>query len=97
MAKTTKTPKKSYDPQFKAKVSIEALSQASTTEAVAKQFSINKTQANSWRNQLKDNAYTLFMKGKQEVYEDKQETIDNLQQLLGQEAMEIAQLKKKSR
>ena len=34
------------------------------------------------------------MKGKQEVYEDKQETIDQLQQILGQQTVEISQLKK---
>ncbi|SFW90168.1 IS3 family transposase [Chitinophaga sancti] len=94
MSKLKKTAKKSYDPVFKATVALEALSLLSTAEAVAKHHGVNKTQVNLWRNIIKEQAHTLFVKGRVDVYDDKQAIIDEQQQLIGQQALEINTLKK---
>ncbi|QJB35923.1 transposase [Chitinophaga oryzae] len=95
MAKKTTTPKKNYDAQFKAEVAIAALSGTVTTDGIARQFKVNKTQVNSWRNILKQNAPQLFTRGKQNVFVDHTEQIDELKRMIGELTMENNLLKKK--
>jgi len=97
MTTKPKLPKKNYDAPFKAKVALDALSQLHTADAVAKKYGVNKTQVNLWRNIIRDQAVTLFVKGKADVYDDKQSIIDEQQQVIGQLTMELSQLKKKLR
>jgi transposase-like protein len=94
MAKKQTPQKKTYDPQFKAEVAIMALSQMHTAEAVAKHFGVNKTQVNSWRNILKDNAAQLFVKGKHDLLPDNSEEVAELKRKIGHLVMENELLKK---
>jgi transposase-like protein len=97
MAKKVTTQKKTYDPVFKAEVAIMALSQMHTAEAVAKHFGVNKTQVNSWRNLLKENAPQLFTKGKHDLLPDNSEEITQLKEIIGTLTVENSLLKKKLR
>jgi len=97
MTKKTTSPKKIYDARFKADVALMALSELHTADAVAKHFAVHKTQVNSWRNILKENAPQLFVKGKHELLPDNSEEIDRYKQLIGELTLENNLLKKKSR
>lgn len=97
MAKRTTTQKKIYDAKFKAEVALMALSELHTAEAVAKHFSVHKTQVASWRNILKENAAQLFVKGRHELLPDNSEEIGRYKEVIGDLTMENTLLKKKLR
>ncbi len=75
MAKRSTTQKKIYDAKFKAEFALMTLSELHTAEAVAKHFSVHKTQVASWRNILKENAAQLFVKGRHDLLPDNSEEI----------------------
>jgi transposase-like protein len=97
MAKRTYTAKKIYDAKFKAEVALMALSELHTADAVAKHFAVHKTQVNSWRNVLKENAAQLFVKGKHELLPDNTDEIDGYKRIIGELTVENSLLKKKLR
>ena len=65
-----------------------------TAEAIAKANGINKTQVNLWRNVIRDNAPTLFIKGKIDLIDNRQSIIEEQQAVIGQLTLENMQLKK---
>ncbi len=89
-----KTPKKTYTAEFKAKVVLQAISMQHTAEAIAKANGINKTQVNLWRNVIRDNAPTLFVKGKIDLIDNRQSIIEKQQAVIGHLTLENMQLKK---
>lgn len=53
-----------HDPEFKARVAIEALKNIRTASEIAKEFQIHPAQVSDWKKQMLDGASDLFGAGK---------------------------------
>lgn len=58
--KTKKEERKSYSPEYKAKVALESLKGYTTDEKLSKVLGLNKTMIASWRKRLVNSAPSLF-------------------------------------
>jgi len=86
-----------FSDEFKAKVALEALKGQKTTAELASEYQVHPTQINVWRNQLKENMASVFGKPDNKVIKEKDETIEQLQKIVGQMTLEHDWLKKKLR
>lgn len=87
-----------HDPEFKARVAIEALKNIRTTAQIAKEFEIHPAQVSDWKKQMLDGATVLFGAGKVKHSEEEFEAEKNqLHAKIGPQAVEIDFLKKKSK
>ena len=87
-----------HDPEFKARVAIEALKNIRTASEIAKEFQIHPAQVSDWKKQMLDGASDLFGAGKKKsAEEDLEAQKDNLHAKIGQQAIEIDFLRKKSK
>ena len=88
--------KKSFSSEFKAKVAIEALKGHKTINELASEFEVHPTQINSWKKQLLEGSKHLFSgKNEKDVASVSQER-DRLYTQIGQLAVELDWLKKKT-
>lgn len=55
--------RKQYNPQFKAKVALEAIRGEKTISELVSQYEVHATLINNWKRQLLDEASSLFEKG----------------------------------
>lgn len=93
-----KSKRRRHDPEFKARVAIEALKNIKTASEIAKEFQIHPAQISDWKKQLLDGAGELFGAGKKKsTEEDLEAERDNLHAKIGQQAIEIDFLRKKSK
>lgn len=87
-----------HDPEFKVRVAIEALKNIRTTAQIAKEFEIHPAQVSDWKKQMLDGATGLFGAGKVMHSEEEFEAEKSqLHAKIGQQAVEIDFLKKKSK
>ena len=79
-----------HDPEFKARVAIEALKNIKTASQIAKEFQIHPAQVSDWKKQMLDGATDLFGAGKKKsAEEDLEAEKDKLHAKIGQQATEI--------
>lgn len=57
--------RKQYNPQFKAKVALEAVRGEKTVAELSSQYSLHPTMINNWKRHLIEEANTLFEGGRQ--------------------------------
>jgi transposase len=88
--------KKTYTPQFKTKVALEALSQASTITELASKHQVHHTQIIAWKKHLLKNAPDIFSDKRKKVDKTKDQEIEQLYKKVGQYSIELDWLKKKS-
>jgi transposase len=87
-----------HDPEFKARIAIEALKNIRTASQVAKEFDIHPAQVSDWKKQMLDGATDLFGAGKKKSNEEELEAEkDKLHAKIGQLAVEVDFLRKKSK
>jgi transposase-like protein len=93
-----KSKRRRHDPEFKARVAIEALKNIKTASEIAKEFEIHPAQVSDWKKQMLDGVSELFGAGKKKSTEEELEAQkDKLHAKIGQQAVEIDFLKKKSK
>lgn len=91
-----KKSRRKFSVEFKTKVVLETLKERSTTEELAKKFSLHPNQITSWKKEFLDNAYSAFgSDGEKEMLREKDAMIDKLYAQIGQREVEIDFLKKK--
>ena len=56
----SKQSRKTYSPEFKAKVALEAVRGKLTVNEVAKQFEVHPNQVSLWKKQLLDSVQDIF-------------------------------------
>jgi transposase len=86
-----------FGDEFKAKVALEALKGDKTMAQLASEYDVHPTQIGIWRTQLKDGMAGVFKGNETKVIREKDETIEQLQKIIGQMKLEHDWLKKKLR
>ncbi len=61
--------RKQYNPQFKAKVTLEAVRGIKTVPELTSQYNLHPTVINTWKRQLLEEAKTLFENGRKKTTE----------------------------
>jgi transposase-like protein len=87
---------KKFSSEFKAKVAIEALKGHKTTSELASEFEIHPTQINLWKKQLLEGSKSLFSGKNEKDIESITKERDRLYTQIGQLAVELDWLKKKT-
>ena len=87
------TKRKSYTPEFKAKVVLELLEGDDSLNAVASKYQISPGRLSDWRRQLADNASAAFStesdaRARRELVEDHERKVDNLNRIIGELTVE---------
>jgi transposase-like protein len=88
--------KKTFSTEFKAKVAIEALKGHKTTNELASEFEVHPTQINTWKKQLLEGSKHLFSGKNEKDLELLAQERDRLYTQIGQLAVELDWLKKKT-
>ena len=87
------TKRKSYTPEFKAKVVLELLEGDDSLNAVASKYQISPGRLSDWRRQLADNASAAFStesvaRARRELVEEHERKVDNLNRIIGELTVE---------
>ena len=87
-----------HDPEFKARVALEALKGVKTIQQIAKDFEIHPVQVSEWKKTMAEGASSVFGSGagKAEA-EDFERERTQLHAKIGQQAVELDWLTKKSK
>jgi transposase-like protein len=93
-----KAKRRRHDPDFKARVALEALKGIKTIQQIAKDFDIHPVQVSEWKKLMSEGATKVFEAGhgKSEA-EDFEAERAKLHSKIGQLAVEVDFLTKKSR
>jgi len=86
--------RKSYSPEFKAKVAIEAIKGEKTISQIASEFDVHPILVSKWKKQFLENSHKVFSSGGNKEKE-LQKTIDELYKQIGQLKVERDFLSKK--
>ncbi len=90
-----KAKRKRHEPEFKARVALEAIQGIKTTHEVAKEFEVHPVQASDWKKKMLEGASDLFSSGKKKSNSDAFEAQrEQLQAKIGHQAVEINFLRK---
>jgi len=93
-----KAKRRRHEPEFKARVAIEAVKNIRTIQEIAKEFDIHPGQVADWKKQILESAPDTFGSGKKKaVAEDFEQQRERLHAKIGQQAVEIDFLRKKSK
>ena len=87
---------KKFSSEFKAKVAIEALKGHKTTNELASEFEVHPTQINQWKRQLLEGSKHLFSGKNEKDVELLEKEREKLYTQIGQLAVELDWLKKKT-
>ena len=93
-----KAKRKRHEPEFKARVAIEALKNVKTIQQIANEYDIHPVQVSDWKKKMLDGAADVFSStGKKKSSENFDAQRDQLHAKIGQQAVEIDFLIKKSK
>ena len=89
--------KRKFSADFKAKVVIEALSERSTIEELARKYELHPNQIGTWKKEFLSKAANVFSSGEALSLDRKQQEaiMERLYAQIGQQKVEIDWLKKK--
>ena len=88
-----KRKRRNFTPEFKAEVVLEALRAETPQAELCQRHNISEGQLSKWKQQLLENAATLFESG-DKGSQDAAERIAHLEQLVGRLTMELDIYKK---
>jgi transposase len=91
----SKTSRRKFTAEFKAKVSIEAIKEQQTIEALSKKYDLHPTQINTWKKEFLINSATVFEKETTENRSEQDQLIQALYAQIGEQKVAIDFLKKK--
>ena len=93
-----KAKRKRHEPEFKARVALEALKGLKTIQQIAKDFDIHPVQVSDWKKAMVEGANGIFGSTKQNAdHEDFDRERSQLHAKIGQQAVELDGLTKKSK
>jgi transposase/putative transposase len=87
-----------HDPEFKARVALEALKGVKTIQEIAKEFDIHPVQVSEWKKTMAQGAASVFgPSAARTEAEDFERERAQLHAKIGQQAVELDWLTKKSK
>jgi transposase len=87
-----------HDPEFKARVALEAIKGVKTIQEIAKEFDVHPVQVSEWKKTMAKNAASVFGPGRgQERCRGVRAERARLHAKIGQQAVELDWLTKKSK
>ena len=93
-----KAKRRRHDPEFKARVALEALKGVKTIQQIGKGFEVHPVQVSEWKKTMSEGATSVFGPGRgQGAAEDFEQERSALHAKIGQLAVEVDFLRKKSR
>ena len=90
------TKRKVYQPQFKAKIGLEAIKEVKTVNEIAREHEIHPVQVGNWKRVIREGAPSLFETKRGRKKADETSDPDRLYSEIGRLKMELDWLKKKS-
>jgi transposase len=87
--------RKTFNCQTKAKVALEAIRGAKTTNEIAQEYSVHPTQVGQWKKELLESASGVFDTKRGPKPVDESSSQDRLYSEIGRLKMELDWLKKK--
>lgn len=93
-----KAKRRRHEPEFKARVALEALKGVKTIQQIAKEYEVHPVQVSDWKKQMLEGVADVFQSGKKKSAEEALETQrEQLHAKIGQQSVEIDFLRKKSK
>jgi len=93
-----KAKRKRHEPEFKARVALEALKGIKTIQQIAKDFDIHPVQVSDWKKTMIEGTNGIFGSSKQKAdHDDFDRKRDELHAKIGQLTVEVDFLRKKSK
>ena len=93
-----KAKRRRHYPEFKARVALEALKGVKTIQQIAKDYQVHPVQVSEWKKTMTEGATGVFGPGKGKTEgEDFEQERNALHSKIGQLAVEVDFLRKKSR
>ena len=93
-----KAKRRRHDPEFKARVALEALKGVKTIQQIAKDFDVHPVQVSEWKKAMTDGAPSIFSPGSGKTGAgDFESERTQLHAKIGQQAVELDWLTKKSK
>ena len=93
-----KAKRRRHDPEFKARVALEALKGVQTIQQIAKDFDIHPVQVSEWKKTMTAGASGVFGPDREKAEtEDFERQRDELHAKIGQLTVEVDFLRKKSK
>ena len=95
--KTIESQLKRHDPEFKARVALEALKGIKTVQQIAKEFDVHPVQVSDWKKKLSAQAGSVFETGRQQEQEDFSAERTDLHSKIGELTVKLDFVVKKSK
>jgi transposase/putative transposase len=92
-----KAKRKRHDPQFKARVALEALKGIKTVQQIARDFDVHPVQVTEWKKKLSSQAGSVFESGKEREVEDFSAERSHLHSKIGELTVKLDFVVKKSK
>ena len=93
-----KAKRRRHDPEFKARVALEALKGVKSIQQIAKDYQVHPVQVSEWKKTMTEGATGVFGPGKAKTEgEDFEQERSALHSKIGQLTVEVDFLRKKSR
>ena len=93
-----KAKRRRHEPEFKARVALEALKGVQTIQQIAKDFDIHPVQVSEWKKAMAEGASGVFGRGREKAdTDDFERQRDELHAKIGQLTIEVDFLRKKSK
>jgi transposase-like protein len=93
-----KAKRRRHEPEFKARVALEALKGSKTIQQIAKEYDIHPVQVSDWKKTMTEGLTDIFGSGRKKTgQEDFEREKSDLHAKIGQQAVEIDFLTKKSK
>jgi transposase len=88
--------RKSFSPEFMAKVALAAIKEDSTIAELSSKYEVHRTQIGNWRKQALEGLTEIFKGKRDKSRKDNEKLIEELYRQIGQLRVENEWLKKKS-
>jgi transposase len=88
--------KKSFSPEFMAKVALAAIKEESTIAELSSKYEVHRTQIGNWRKQVMEGVVDIFKGKRDKSRKDNEKLVEELYCQIGQLRVENEWLKKKS-
>jgi len=93
-----KAKRRRHEPEFKARVALEALKGIKTIQQIAKDFDVHPVQVSDWKKAMTAGASGIFGSGREKADTvDSERQRDELHAKIGQLTVEVDFLRKKSK